>query len=60
MTCADLLITSKSSFSYSPALLSRGVKIVPRDFWHGYPDSKQWILADEAGNFDINALKVIS
>lgn len=48
---ADLLISSKSSFSYKSALLSNGIKICPKDFWHGYPDSEDWILADEKGNF---------
>ncbi len=52
MVHADLLITSKSSFSYKPALLNNGIKICPRDFWHGYPSTNDWILADEKGNFD--------
>lgn len=52
MCFADLLITSKSSFSYKPALLSRGIKIVPGAFWHGYPSSSDWILADDLGKFD--------
>ena len=52
MVYADLLITSKSSFSYKPALLSRGVKVCPKEFWHGYPDSEDWILADEKGNLE--------
>jgi hypothetical protein len=51
MVMADLLITSKSSFSYKPALLNRGIKVCPNDFWHGYPKSEDWILADETGNF---------
>jgi len=46
---SDLLITSKSSFSYKPALLNRGLKVCPKDFWHSYPYAKDWILADEAG-----------
>lgn len=46
MVNADLLITSKSSFSYKPALLSNGIKICPKDFWHGYPDTEDWILVD--------------
>jgi hypothetical protein len=46
---ADLLITGKSSFSYKPALLGNGIKVCPADFWHGYPDEKGWILADEDG-----------
>jgi hypothetical protein len=49
MAYADLLITSKSSFSYKPALLNNGIKVCPADFWHGYPDEKNWILADEDG-----------
>lgn len=49
MVYADLLITSKSSFSYKPALLNRGLKISPRYFWHGYPDSPDWLLADNEG-----------
>jgi hypothetical protein len=52
MVYADLLITSKSSFSYKPALLSNGIKVCPRYFWHGYPNTKDWILTDENGYFD--------
>jgi hypothetical protein len=59
MVMADLLITSKSSFSYKPALLNRGIKVCPRDFWHGYPESNDWILADENGDFSVNGLEVI-
>jgi hypothetical protein len=47
MVYADLLITSKSSFSYKPALLSRGTKIVPEGFWHGYPNNENWIIGNE-------------
>ena len=46
---ADILITSKSSFSYKPALLNKGIKISPKDFWHGYPMAANWFLADESG-----------
>lgn len=53
---ADLLITSKSSFSYKPALLNNGIKVCPKNFWHGYPNSKDWILCDNEGRFDINKL----
>jgi hypothetical protein len=49
MVYADLLITSKSSFSYKPALMNNAIKICPRNFWHGYPDGKDWILADDKG-----------
>jgi hypothetical protein len=53
---ADLLITSKSSFSYKPALLNNGIKVCPKNFWHGYPDSKDWILCENNGTFDIEKL----
>ena len=56
MVNADLLITSKSSFSYKPALLSKGVKICPEDFWHGYPNHEDFILADSFGDFEIERL----
>lgn len=51
MVYADMLITSKSSFSYKPALLSNGIKICPENFWHGYPNSDDWILLDDSGEF---------
>lgn len=47
MVKADMLLTSKSSFSYKPALVSDGIKVCPAHFWHGYPDSSDWIVADE-------------
>ncbi len=49
MVYADLLITSKSSFSYKPALINKGIKFCPMDFWHGYPDKEDWILCDING-----------
>ncbi len=49
MVNADLLITSKSSFSYKPALLNKGIKVCPRHFWHGYPNAKDWIMVDNDG-----------
>lgn len=56
---SDLLITSKSSFSYKPALLNNGIKICPKNFWHSYPESQDWILCDDKGNFDVDLLKNI-
>jgi len=49
---ADILISSKSSFSYKPALISKGIKICPADFWHRYPGCPDFILAADDGNFD--------
>lgn len=52
MVNADVLITSKSSFSYKPALLNKGIKVCPQDFWHAYPtDDPSWLLVDNYGNF---------
>lgn len=50
MVYADVLITSKSSFSYKPALLNRCIKVCPENFWHGYPDSNDWVMVDNHGN----------
>ena len=46
MVRADVLVTSKSSFSYKPALLSDGIRIVPSGFWHGYPDDEKWKIVE--------------
>lgn len=55
---ADLLITSKSSFSYKPAIISDGIKVCPGNFWHGYPkDDDKWILCDDNGDFDVQKLE---
>ncbi len=53
---ADLLITSKSSFSYKPALMNNAIKVCPRNFWHNYPKSKNWILVENDGQFDVSKL----
>lgn len=53
---ADILITSRSSFSYKPALISKGVRIVPCEFWHGYPDDQKWVLAKFDGSCDRSLL----
>lgn len=49
---AQILITSKSSFSYKPALMAEGIRICPKDFWHEYPNSPEWILADNQGKIE--------
>lgn len=57
---ADILISSKSSFSYKPALLSNGIKICPKAFWHNYPSTPDFILADDQGDFDIKSFILIN
>ena len=50
MVYADLLITSKSSFSYKPALMNNGIKVCPEKFWHSYPGTEDWIMCDNDGH----------
>lgn len=50
MVYANLLITSKSSFSYKPALLNNGIKACPKEFWVSYPNTSDWIFFDDNGN----------
>lgn len=56
MVYADVLITSKSGFSYGPALLNKGIKVCPKDFWHSYPNTRDWIMVDNEGDFDVDKL----
>lgn len=51
MVHADVLITSRSSFSYKAALLNNGLKVCPANFWHGYPASDDFVLVDDDGEF---------
>ncbi|MBN1182651.1 MAG: hypothetical protein JXB49_10215 [Bacteroidales bacterium] len=56
MVYADLLITSKSSFSYKPALLNNGIKVCPSDFWHGYPETSDWIVAESDSIINVQGI----
>lgn len=56
MVNADLLISSKSSFSYKPALISKAIQLFPQTFWHSYPPADNYIPADNSGKFDHNKL----
>jgi hypothetical protein len=47
MVNCKVLITSKSSFSYYPALLTRGLVLYPDNFWHSYPNSDNYINTKE-------------
>lgn len=54
MVKADVLLTSKSSFSYKPALLSDGLKLCPAHFWHEYPNREDFIAVDEENGLNEN------
>lgn len=60
MVYADLLITSKSSFSYKPALLCNGIKVCPKNFWHDYPNTKDWIMVENDGTFNVDELNLLT
>ena len=57
MIYADLLITSKSSFSFIPALMNDAIKVCPGSFWFDYPDEPKWIVADDNGVFNEHRLR---
>ena len=57
MVYADVLITSKSSFSYKPALLNRSIKICPQNFWHSYPNYNDWVMVEDNGLINESELK---
>jgi hypothetical protein len=44
---ADILVMAKSSFSYTAALLSRGI-VIYSPFWHA--PLQQWIVAGRDGS----------
>jgi len=56
---ADIIITSKSSFSFDPALMNNGIKLCPKSFWGTYPESKEWILCEDDGTFNVDKLKAL-
>lgn len=49
LVSSDMLVMSKSSFSYSAALLAGGV-VMYEPFWHSPLSS--WVIADRRGEFD--------
>ncbi len=49
MVSADVLVMAKSSFSYSAALFSNGIKIY-LPFWH--KPLQNWIVVNENGGFN--------
>jgi hypothetical protein len=54
---SDLIISSKSSHSTVPGILSGGIVIYPVDSW--MPALPDWIPADKAGFFDKSALDIL-
>ena len=56
LVTADVLVTSRSSFSYVPGVLSRGV-VLYEPFWHSPMSS--WIVCDGEGRFDGERFRIL-
>lgn len=58
MVSADILVMSKSTFSYLPALLNKEGMIVYKPFWllPPKPLESKWIIADDDGHIKQSAL----
>jgi len=50
LATADILVMSRSSFSYVGAVLNRNGVVLYHPFWHGGPSS--WIPVGPSGDFD--------
>jgi hypothetical protein len=50
LATADILVMSRSSFSYLGAILNRNGAILYHPFWHQAPSS--WLTVDPDGQFD--------
>lgn len=58
LTDADILIMSRSGFSYQAAKLNNhGIIIYPFGFWHDVFDNKRTLIPDSFGNIKIEDLK---
>lgn len=61
LACADILVMSKSTFSYLPALLNDGGIVIYKPFWllPPKPLEIEWISPDDDGKliFDVNKLR---
>lgn len=62
MICADVLIMSKSTFSYLPALFNRDGVCVYKPFWllPPKPLENRWLVPDESGKLTEKALGTLS
>lgn len=48
---ARLLVAAPSSFSFSAALISRGIVMAKHPWWHNVPDAGRWIRVSSTGDF---------
>jgi len=58
LATADILVMSRSSFSYLGAILNRNGIVLYHPFWHGAPSS--WIPVGPSGDFDQLVLQKVA
>lgn len=59
MICADVLVMSKSTFSYLPALFNTNGVIIYKPFWLLPPKPLEWIVPSETGKLHSEQLEMI-
>lgn len=47
MACADILVTSPSSFSFKAGMLTPGLKLARYPWWHEVPENEEWCRIPE-------------
>ena len=57
LATADILVMSRSSFSYLGGILNRRGIVLYHPFWHGAPSS--WIEVSVGGQFDLARLRAV-
>ena len=57
---ADILVMSRSGFSYLAACMGQQVVVVPPGFWHHIPDEKRWLQMDSTAQLSEDNIKKLS
>jgi hypothetical protein len=58
MCSSDILIASPSSFSVTAGMISGGVVMRPREWFHTMPSARRWVGVREDGGVDAAALRM--
>jgi hypothetical protein len=58
MCCSDFLVASPSSFSMTAGMISGGLVMRPREWFHSMPTSDRWVGVDAAGGVDMSELRL--
>lgn len=57
LTAASVLLTAPSSFSFTPALASKGVVIARSPWWHDIPNEGRWVTYENPANLDLERVR---